>query len=193
MLQGSFAALARLAPPRAAHRESTLAAGAEAAAADEQPLGFRCGDAQVWAILHRRQRTRGRKRPPSSSVGGPQCRVGSHRQFVLLALAESSFASLRFDYRGMGDSEGDTRNFEDVGPNLHAAIDALQGACATARRIVVWGLCDAASAAMIHAGSHAAVSGIVAVNPWARSTLRWPLRVKHYYVARLLDGEFWTS
>ena len=41
-------------------------------------------------------------------VGGPQYRVGSHRQFVLLAryLAASGYPVLRFDVRGMGDSSG---------------------------------------------------------------------------------------
>ena len=36
-------------------------------------------------------------------VGGPQYRVGSHRQFVLLArqLAAAGIATLRFDCRGM--------------------------------------------------------------------------------------------
>jgi exosortase A-associated hydrolase 1 len=198
LLRRSFAALARLAPPArgAVGADGSLHA-AEAAVPDEQALGFRCGDAQVFAILNRPPaHTRVESTAVVIAVGGPQYRVGSHRQFVLLArrLAENGFASLRFDYRGMGDSEGDTRSFDDVGPDLHAAIDALQGACATARRIVVWGLCDAASAAMIHAGSHAAVSGIVAVNPWARSDASLAAtHVKHYYVGRLLDGEFWVK
>jgi len=49
-------------------------------------------------------------------VGGPQYRVGSHRQFLLLArsLAADGVPVLRFDYRGMGDSEGDIRDFENV-------------------------------------------------------------------------------
>jgi exosortase A-associated hydrolase 1/exosortase A-associated hydrolase 2 len=163
----------------------------------EQAISFRCGEATLQGILNR----------PSPGahvestaivvvVGGPQYRVGSHRQFVHLArrLGEQGFASLRFDYRGMGDSEGDMRNFADVGPDLHAAIAALSGACPSVRRIVVWGLCDAASAAMIHAGSHADVAGIVAANPWARSEASLAAtHVKHYYAARLLSREFWAK
>ena len=46
-------------------------------------------------------------------VGGPQYRVGSHRQFTLLArrLAAQGYPTLRFDYRGMGDSGGERRRF----------------------------------------------------------------------------------
>jgi exosortase A-associated hydrolase 1 len=129
------------------------------------------------------------------AVGGPQYRVGSHRQFVLLArrLAEHGYPTLRFDYRGMGDSEGIPRSFEQVGADLHAAVDALRGACPD-HAVVVWGLCDAASAALLHAGSHPAVTGIVAVNPWARSDASLAaVHVKHYYLARALQGEFWTK
>jgi alpha/beta superfamily hydrolase len=39
-------------------------------------------------------------------VGGPQYRVGGHRQNVQLArrLSEAGYVTLRFDYRGTGDS-----------------------------------------------------------------------------------------
>jgi len=42
-------------------------------------------------------------------VGGPQYRVGSHRQFVMLArfLADHGVPCMRFDYRGMGDVSGE--------------------------------------------------------------------------------------
>ena len=163
----------------------------------EQALGFRCGEAQMWGVLTR-------PRPPAIeaptavviAVGGPQYRVGSHRQFVQLArrLAEQGYSTLRFDYRGMGDSEGVYRSFEDVGPDLHAAIDALRHACPAVREVVVWGLCDAASAAMMHAVSHEAVSGIVAVNPWARGDASLAAaQVRHYYLARMLQREFWSK
>jgi uncharacterized protein len=94
----------------------------------------------------------------------------------------------------MGDSEGAMRSFEDTGADLHAAIDALRSACPQVQRIVVWGLCDAASAALMFAPSHADVDGIVAANPWARSEATLAAtQVKHYYGARLMQREFWAK
>ena len=63
-------------------------------------------------------------------VGGPQYRVGSHRQFLLLsrALANSGYPTMRFDYRGMGDSSGAQRTFGDVNNDVAAALDAFQRA-----------------------------------------------------------------
>ena len=57
-------------------------------------------------------------------VGGPQYRVGSHRQFTLLArdLSRHGYTSLRFDYAGMGDSEGQRARFDAV----HADVDAAR-------------------------------------------------------------------
>jgi len=129
-------------------------------------------------------------------VGGPQYRVGSHRQFVSLAraLASAGFATLRFDLTGMGDSEGDKSSFEVAGPDIRAAIDALSLACPMASRFVVWGLCDGASAAMMFATGDARVSGVIAANPWARSDATLATtRLKHYYTARLLQREFWAK
>jgi len=86
------------------------------------------------------------------------------------------------------------RTFEDVAPDVHAATDALLLATPAARQVVVWGLCDAASAALMHAGTHPRVSGIVAANPWARSDASLAAaRVRYYYVARLMQGEFWAK
>ena len=127
-------------------------------------------------------------------VGGPQYRVGSHRQFTLLArhLASSGIPALRFDYRGMGDSTGEVRSFEAVSDDLHRAIDAFFEHAPMLKDVVIWGLCDAASAALIYAHRDARVRGLVLLNPWVR-TVQGLARaeLKHYYGARLLTRAFW--
>lgn len=128
-------------------------------------------------------------------VGGPQYRVGSHRQFTRLArdLAGAGFATLRFDYRGMGDSEGEPRTFESVDDDIRAAVDALQRETGLSS-IVLWGLCDGASAALMFAASDARVAGVVAVNPWARTEATVATtRLRHYYAARLAAPDFWRK
>lgn len=129
-------------------------------------------------------------------VGGPQYRAGSHRQFTLLArqLAEQGIASMRFDYRGMGDSEGDMRNFEAVDSDIRAAIDALLQHSPAVRRIALWGLCDAASAALYYAHTDPRVSGLILLNPWVHTEASAArARLKHYYLSRLMQRSFWTK
>jgi exosortase A-associated hydrolase 1 len=129
-------------------------------------------------------------------VGGPQYRVGSHRQFLLLArrLAAEGYPTMRFDYRGMGDASGEMHGFEEVSADIGAALDAFQLACPSLRRIVLWGLCDAASAALLYvqATRDPRVAGLVLLNPWVRSeTSLAQTQIKHYYRQRLLQGDFW--
>jgi exosortase A-associated hydrolase 1 len=131
-------------------------------------------------------------------VGGPQYRVGSHRQFTLLArhLAAHGFAALRFDYRSMGDSPGETRDFLGVDADIAAAIDTLLAARPAIKRVVLWGLCDAASAALLYleATRDPRVAGLCMVNPWARSAASLAqTHVKYYYWRRLRDKGFWLK
>ena len=129
-------------------------------------------------------------------VGGPQYRVGSHRQFTLLAreLAQQGVPVLRFDYRGMGDSEGEMRDFLNVDADLRAAIDAFTAQLPEMQEVVLWGLCDAATAAMLYAHQDQRVAGLVLLNPWAR-TEEGAARayLKHYYLSRLLQPGLWRK
>ena len=131
-------------------------------------------------------------------VGGPQYRVGSHRQFLLLSrrLADAGFPTFRFDYRGMGDSTGALRDFECVSDDLGAAIDAFVQACPQVKKVILWGLCDAASAILLalHAKPDERVCGVVLLNPWVRSeTSLAQTHIKHYYGQRLMQAEFWRK
>lgn len=165
------------------------------AAVVEQPVFFDCEGSRLLGILHT---------PVESTtdvgmvlvVGGPQYRVGSHRQFVLLArdVAASGVPVLRFDYRGMGDSDGQIRDFEVVAVDIRVAIDTLCTELPGVRRIVLWGLCDAASANAFYAQSDRRVVGQIGANPWVR-TVEGEAQafMRHYYLKRLASGEFWRK
>ena len=131
-------------------------------------------------------------------VGGPQYRVGSHRLFVKLGLelAEAGVPTLRFDVRGMGDSSGAQRSFEALSDDIGAAIDALQRAQPQVRRVVLWGLCDGASAALLycHERPDPRVAGLCLLNPWVRSEATLArTHLRHYYLQRLTQREFWVK
>lgn len=160
----------------------------------ETPVVFECDGTELLGILHRgsAQATRA----VLIAVGGPQYRVGSHRQFVLLArrLADAGIPTLRFDYRGMGDSAGEARSFENIGSDLRAAIDRLYAQRPRLREVVLWGLCDAASACALYAPTDPRVAGLVLLNPWVR-TASGEARayLRHYYLGRLLSRGFWRK
>lgn len=166
--------------------------------APERVLRFACEADQLLGVLHE---------PVADGchagdtgvliiVGGPQYRVGSHRQFVLLArsLAAQGIAVLRFDYRGMGDSDGAARDFEQIDADIRAACDAFSAAQPQLKRIVLWGLCDAASAALFYAGKDPRIAGLVLLNPWLRQAQAQARTViQHYYKKRLLSADLWRK
>lgn len=157
-----------------------------------EPVLIDCGGERMVGVLHGPTDHAGRG--VLVVVGGPQYRVGSHRQFLHLArdLTERGIPVLRFDYRGMGDSDGEQRSFEDIDADIAAAIDELFRRLPALRDVVIWGLCDAASAALMYASRDARVSGLVLLNPWFRSdTTLAKTHLRHYYLARLFDGSFW--
>ncbi len=161
---------------------------------EEQALVIPCGAEDLVGIVHCPEH------PESTGVlvltGGPQYRVGSHRQFVLLgrSLSLAGIAVMRFDYRGMGDSSGDPTDFEHCEADIRAAVDKFLETVPGLERVVLWGLCDAASASMIYACSDARISGLVLLNPWARTEAgEAQTLLKHYYLRRLFSAEFWRG
>jgi uncharacterized protein len=129
-------------------------------------------------------------------VGGPQYRIGSHRQFIQLArfLANNGITCLRFDSRGMGDSSGDKQPFDDINLDINVAINALQNEVSSIKRVVLWGLCDAASASLMYASHDQRICGLVLLNPWLENDQAMvKTMIKHYYFQRLLSKSFWRK
>lgn len=160
----------------------------------EQALSFLSNSQELLAISH--QGTDQNSTGVLIVVGGPQYRVGSHRQFVQLSrsLARQGISSLRFDYTGMGDSCGQKKEFDNICDDIKAATDAFLVAQPHLKKVVIWGLCDAASAALIYAHQDERINGLVLLNPWLRSEQAMgKAMVKYYYLQRLLSKSFWKK
>ncbi len=160
----------------------------------ETPIIFQCHGDHLTGIIHHAD--------VSGSlgillvVGGPQYRVGSHRQFVLMAreLAASGIPVMRFDYRGMGDAEGESRTFDAVDDDIRVAIAMFYQACPNLSGVVIWGLCDAASAALFYGYQDERVKGLVLLNPWVFTEQgAAKTYLKHYYLQRLLSPNLWRK
>jgi uncharacterized protein len=170
-----------------------------------QSVSFQCNGEPMLGMLHAGASDVG----VVIVVGGPQTRVGSHRQFVKLAhaLSAAGHPTLRFDTRGMGDSHGAFPGFTGLTDDINAAVDALLNTAPQVQRVILWGLCDGASAILIGQAQFAPqVQGFVLVNPWVHapdavdgksgggaSSVAAQVQVKHYYAKRVMSGEFWKK
>lgn len=162
--------------------------------APEIPVIFECQGQQLIGIIHQAD-------APANVgvlviVGGPQYRVGSHRQFVLLArhLAAQGIPAMRFDVRGMGDSKGRPRNFDELDDDIRAAIDCFLGSCPALNQVVLWGLCDGAAAGLFYGYQDSRVKGLVLLNPWVFTEQgAAKTYLKHYYLQRLFSKDLWSK
>jgi exosortase A-associated hydrolase 1 len=121
--------------------------------------------------------------------------VASHRLYVQLArkLIAADIAVLRFDYEGIGDSEGVWRGYKFAGPSIESAILALHEQYPAIRRTTIWALCDGSTASAVFAARRPdLVDAMILCNPYVHSEQgKAQTLIKHYYVRRLLDKEFW--
>ncbi|MGZ3255080.1 MAG: hydrolase 1, exosortase A system-associated, partial [Burkholderiaceae bacterium] len=159
---------------------------------DERAVHFACAESWLYGVVSIPEQIF--SRGVLIVVGGPQYRAGSHRQFTLLArhLAEQGVPVMRFDYRGRGDSQGETRTFESIDDDLRCAINKFMTEVPHLKEIVLWGLCDAASAALFYACQDPRVTGLVLLNPWARTEEGLAkTTLKHYYIGRVFERDLW--
>lgn len=178
-----------------------VAAGSRAGPGPLEPVVFDCDGDHLVGCIHHADADKRRARDGVGVViivGGPQYRVGSHRQYVHLAraLALAGWPTLRFDVRGMGDSSGAQRNLLHITSDIGAAVDELQRRSPGVDRIVLWGLCGGASAALLYLHDRAdpRIHGLCLANPWVRtSQSEAQTQLRHYYWARLRQREFWQK
>jgi uncharacterized protein len=160
----------------------------------EIPVVFDCLGEALIGIVHRPQV------PAVVGVlavvaGGPQYRAGVGRGMVSLAraLACNGVPVMRFDYRGLGDSSGDFLGFNHIAEDIQAAVETFRQQVPQMKSVVIWGGCDAASGAMIHAWKIPGVDSLVLGNPWVSTDkIRSAVQRKHY-LQRLGEKQFWQK
>jgi len=159
----------------------------------ERVCRFHCEGDALLGVLHE---SPGARTGVLFLAGGGQYRAGSHRLYVQLAraLAAAGFAVLRFDHRGVGDSDGVFAGFEHMDADIRAALDAFRTAQPALERLVILGACDGASAALLAGGVREGLAGLVLINPWVHSAaLEARARFSGYYRGRLKSRDFWAK
>ncbi|MGC1469161.1 MAG: hydrolase 1, exosortase A system-associated [Sphingorhabdus sp.] len=103
--------------------------------------------------------------------GGNEIRSGAHAGQAALAahFAAQGYPVFRYDRRGVGESEGVNRGFENSAADIAAAVAAFRAEAPHVERIVAFGNCDAASAlALFH--NDLPIDRLILANPWVIET-----------------------
>nr|WP_247711834.1 hydrolase 1, exosortase A system-associated [Qipengyuania qiaonensis] len=121
--------------------------------------------------------------------GGNEIRAGAFNSQARLAaeIARAGFPVVRFDRRGIGDSEGENREFRRSRKDIATALHAFRALALQVDRVIGFGNCDAASALMLAGGAEC--DGLVLSNPWTiedgEDDTPPPAAVRSRYVEKL--------
>lgn len=130
-------------------------------------------------------------------------RIGPHRLFVDAARrwSEAGYSSLRFDFRGRGDSGGasESASIDGMVQDARAAVEHVRDACCPAR-IVLVGICSGAKVAMGACGADPRVDALVlwsaeamAGSAQVERKARRSASVLRTYARKLLRRETWAK
>ncbi|SHG74804.1 hydrolase 1, exosortase A system-associated [Massilia sp. CF038] len=163
--------------------------------AEQRALQFSCNGHSLVGILDVPERPLPRGVLVVSA--GPQYRVGSHRQYTLMArlLAPRGIAVMRFDCRGTGDSEGDAPALPlpAIDADISGAIDEFFRQMPELNEVVIWALGDGASAAALYAHTDPRVRGLVLLNPWPGADASTQSALLPQLLARFGEIGFWKK
>lgn len=128
-------------------------------------------------------------------AGGPQYRGGVGRQMVTLGrrLSSEGIPVMRFDHRGLGDSEGTFRRFKAMEDDIATAITEFKRRVPNLRGVILWGGCDAATSALINAHKFPDVIGVIAGNPFVVTSAGSTKVVRQHYLSRIRQASFWKK
>jgi len=123
-------------------------------------------------------------------TGGNEVRSGAWdgQSRLSARIAAQGHPVMRFDRRGIGDSEGSNSGYRHSAPDIAAALAAFRNACPHLQRVVGMGNCDAATALMLSAG--AGFDALVLSNPWTmedEGAPPAPAVLRDHYRRRLAD------
>lgn len=154
-----------------------------------RPVKFACQGATLWGMLD--------SAPVIGSTGllivsgGREIRAGAHGGMAQIArwLADTCGVPVfRHDRRGVGDSEGPLAPWQDQQADIAAALAAFRAEMPSLRRVVALGLCDSASALMLHAAT-LDLDALVLINPWTfageEAPGHSPAALRRRYLSRL--------
>lgn len=154
---------------------------------------FPCGGAELHGTLDRANGDTGLL----IVSGGNEVRSGAWAGQALLAarIAGAGHPVLRFDRRGIGDSEGENGGFRSSRADIAAALAAFRQGVPQLRRVVGFGNCDAASALALF-GADLGLDALVLANPWTVDgeevePAQAPAALRRRYAARLADPSEW--